>query len=231
MTTLVEHGFDISGTTAQRPSAPDVGCRFFDTTLNQSLVWSGTAWVSSDGGSPAASGSGAAAGTGVTASELVAGGVVHQTVLTFADVEIALTDNAGVVAYGGLKVYDFPAGAILLLGAVADLDLTKDAAGVNADWDGDFGVGTVTASNNNSLASTEQNIIPTTATPQASSGATTANGQSTATENAVIDGTGTAADAFLNFLVDDADHDVGGTPTNLIVNGTLKLTWINLGDY
>lgn len=175
-------------------------------------------------------GAGAVAGSGVSVQEL-GNAVVHKTVLTFDDVAIALTDQASTVAYGGLKVYDFPEGAILMLGAVADLDLTKSSAGVNDDWDGDFGVGTVTASNNATLSSTEQNIIPTTATPQASSGATTANGLSTATENAVINGTSTPVDVYLNLLVDDADHDVTSTPCNLIVNGTLTLTWVKLGDF
>lgn len=169
-------------------------------------------------------------GTGVAITEQVVGGV-QKTVLTFTDVAIALTDEAGVVAYAGLKVLDLPAGAILMLGAVADLDLTKSSAGVDDTWDGDMGVGTVTASNNATLASTEQNIIPTTATPQAVDGETTANGQSTATENAVIDGTTTPVDVYLNLLVDDADHDVTSTPCNLIVNGTLTIVWCNLGDY
>lgn len=231
MTTLVEHGKDLSGTTAERPASADVGVRYWDTTLGQMLVWDGSAWVTVDGGSPAAAGSGTAAGTGVTAAERVAGGIVHQTVLTFVNTPLPLVDEAGVVAYAGLKVYDFPAGAILFLGAVADLDLTKSSAGVNADWDGDVGVGTVTASNNSTLATTEQNIIPTTATPQAVAGVTTANALSTATENAVVNGTSTAVDAYLNLLVDDADHDVTTTPCNLIVNGTLTLTWINLGDF
>jgi hypothetical protein len=173
---------------------------------------------------------GVVAGTGVTVSE-EGSGPVQKTVLTFTNAAIALTDEAGVVAYGGLKVYDLPAGSILILGALADLDITKSSAGVNNDWDGDFGVGTATAGNNNALATTEQDIIPTTATPQASAGATTANGQSSATENKVHDGTGTAKDVYLNFLVDDADHDVGSTACNLIVNGTLTLHWINLGDY
>jgi hypothetical protein len=171
---------------------------------------------------------GAVAGTGVTTEEL-GGSVVHQTVLTFVNTPIPLTDEVGVVAYGGLKVYDFPAGLILVLGATSDLDLTKSSAGVNANWDGDFGIGTVTASNNATLSSTEQNILPTTATPQAASGATTANGQNTAV--AFLDGTSTAVDAFLNFLVDDADHNVTGTACNIIVNGTVTLTWANLGDY
>lgn len=175
-------------------------------------------------------GAGAANGTGVAATEY-GDGSFHRTVLTFTDHAIALADQATVVAYGGSKVYDMPAGAILFLGAVADLDLTKSSAGVNADWDGDVGVGTVTASNNATLSSTEQNIIPTTATPQAVAGATTANAQSTATENAVVNGTATPVDVYLNLLVDDADHDVTGTPCNLIINGTLTIYWVNLGDY
>jgi hypothetical protein len=144
-----------------------------------------------------------------------------KTVLTFTNV----------VAYKGTKVYDFPAGAIAVLGAHADLALTKSSAGVIATWDGDFSLGTVTASNNATLASTEQNLIPTTATPQAVAGVTTAKGVSTATEGfKVLDGTVTPVDAYLNFLVDDADHDVTGTPCNLIVNGEVTIFWYNLGD-
>lgn len=158
-------------------------------------------------------------------------GPLRRTVLRFKDVSFALTDAAGVVAYSGKKVYDFPEGAVLFLGAEADLALTKSSAGVNADWDGDFSVGTATASNNNTLSSTEANLIPSTATPQATDGATTAKGVSTSTEAAkILDGTSAALDAYLNFLVDDADHDVTGTPCNLVVNGTLTLLWINTGD-
>lgn len=175
-------------------------------------------------------GVGAVNGSGVTVVEKAMGPVV-QSVITFTNFAIAMTDEAGVVAYGGAKVYDMPAGLIHFLGAVADLDLTKSSAGIIDTWDGDMGVGTVTASNNATLASTEQNLIPTTATPQAVAGATTGDGQSTDTEAGVLfDGTTTPMDVYLNFLVDDADHDVTTTPANIIVNGTLTLTWINLGD-
>lgn len=173
---------------------------------------------------------GAKNGSAVAVKEYGAG-PFHFTKLTLTSLEIALTDEAGTVAHGGVKIYDFPAGAILILGAVADLDVTKDAAGVNDDWDGDFGLGTVVASNNATLSATEDDIIPSTATPQAAAGATTANGQSTASEVTVLDGTGTAKDAFLNFLVDDADHDVGSTATNLVVSGTITIAWVLLGDY
>lgn len=167
--------------------------------------------------------------TGLSASEQGAG-PIHKTVFTFEDVDFALVDEAGVVAYAGKKLYDFPAGHIKVLGAVADLDVVKDAAGVNDAFDGDFGLGTATASNNGTLAATEQDIIPTTATPQAVAGATTAQGKNAA-DIAPLDGTGTPVDLFLNFLVDDADHDVTTTPTNLTVSGTVTVTWVNLGDF
>lgn len=175
--------------------------------------------------------SGAAAptvnGTGVSGT--IYTGQVERVTLTLTDVEIALTDEPTTVAYGGLKVLDFPEGQIVILGALLDVDLTKSSAGVNADWDGDVGVGTVTASNNATLASTEQNIIPTTATPQASGGSTTANAQSTGL--VVLDGTSTSVDVYINLLVDDADHDVTTTPCNLILNGTLDIVYVVVGDY
>jgi hypothetical protein len=158
-------------------------------------------------------------------------GRLKTTTLTFKNVSFALIDVAATVAYSGKKVYDFPEGAILHLGSQANLAITKSSAGVNADFDGDFGLGTVTASNNATLSSTEQDLIPTTPTPQAVAGATTAKGVSTTTEaSKVLDGTATPVDAYLNFLVDDADQDVTTTPCNLIVNGTVVINWMHLGD-
>ncbi len=172
---------------------------------------------------------GAAAGTGVVAVETGFGNF-KTTTLTFTDTPVVLADEAGVVAYGGLKVYDMPQGYIYMQSAVSNLAITKSSAGVNDNWDGDIGVGTVTAANDATLSVTEQNIIPTTATPQAAAGATTGDAVSTATEHAILDGTTTAVDVFVNLLVDDADHDVTTTPCNLILNGTLVLNWIFMGD-
>lgn len=183
----------------------------------------------STGAIKSAYGVGAVAGTGATVVEY-GNGVVHQTVITFTDTPVVLADEAGVIAYGGLKVYDLPEGAILLHGAVTDIALTKSSAGVNADWDGDMAVGTATAANDADLTSTEADIIPKTATPQAAAGATTADALTTTALLAIFDGTATAKDVFINFLVDDADHDVTSTPCNLVLNGTLTITWIKLGD-
>lgn len=169
---------------------------------------------------------GAAAGTGVSieAQEIA----YTKTLIRFENTPIVLADEAGVGAYGSLKIFDLPVGLILVASAVADLAVTKSSAGVTATFDGDFGVGSAAAGNNAVLAGTEQDIIPTTATPQAVAGATTAKGVSTAALQ--LDGTAGAKDVFLNFLVDDADQDVTTTPCNLIVNGTLTLIWANAGD-
>ncbi len=167
--------------------------------------------------------------TGVAVTESGVG-PFKKTVITFTNHALAMVDAAGVVAYAGRKVYDFPAGSIKIFGAVLDLDLTKSSAGVIAAWDGDISVGTVTASNNATLSTTEQDIVPTTATPQAVAGVTTGNARNAA-DITPFDGTTTAVDVYVNILVDDADHDVTTTPCNLILNGTLTIHWANLGDY
>lgn len=157
----------------------------------------------------------------------------RQTKFTFTSTPFALADAAGVVAYVGKKILTFPQGNILVFGAAADLVVKKSSAGVIDAFDGDFSLGTVTASNNATLSSTEQDIIPTTPTPQATgAGAaafTTAKGINTAAI-APLDGTATAKELYLNFLIDDTDHDVTTTPANLLVTGTVLVSWINLGD-
>lgn len=166
--------------------------------------------------------------TGLSAVSYGAGPFRYVEV-TFQNVAVPLADEAAVVAYGGLKFFDFAEGAVCIVGAVANFNVTKTSAGVNADWDGDFGVGTATASNNATLTGTEQNVIPSTATPQAVSGATTAKG--VLTTMAILDGTTTPVDLYVNFLVDDTDHNVAGTACNLILNGTLSFAYIWQGNH
>lgn len=171
---------------------------------------------------------GAVAGLGVTATEY-GEGTIHRTRINLVTVTVPLVDEAGVVAYGSLKIYDFPEGAILLLGAITDLDVTKSSAGVSDTWDGDIALGSVAAANDADLTGTEADIMAKSATPQATAGATTANSANAALT--LLDGTTAAKDCFVNLLVDDADHDVTGTPCNLVLNGTITLVWIKLGDY
>ena len=182
------------------------------------------------GQDPVGLGNANGAGVELVRSRFLGGNLV-QAVLSVTDLTLALTDVAGVVAYCSQKIFDFPEGHILLLGAVADLALTKDAAGVADTWNGDVALGTVAAAGDATLTGTEADIVPSTATPAAVAGVSSADCQSTGTESgSILDGHATAKDCYLNLLVDDADQDVTTTPTNLIVNGTIKLTYILLGD-
>jgi hypothetical protein len=202
---------------------------YVDEPIDGDITWNGSHTFAKDITSTSTTGKGTA-GTGVTASESKTAGGRFKTVLTLSDAAVTLADEAGVVAYGGLKIYDMPTGAISFLYADVDLALTKSSAGVDADWNGDFGIGTATASNNATLTLTEDNLVASTATPEATDGATTATGTSTADEHIVVDGTSSAVDVYLNILVDDADHDVTSTACNIIANGTITLVWENYGS-
>lgn len=174
-----------------------------------------------------ADGTGSAGHVSVTAAEFGCGSV-HHTRVTLEDSPILMMVEAAIVGYGSLKLYDMPAGAIYMIGATANLTCARAGTDIAEAYDGDFSVGSTYADNDATLSTTEQNIIPTTATPQAVAGATTAKGQSTAVENAVINGTSVAVDVYLNFLIDIADITDNEPIT---VNGTVDMFWINLGDY
>jgi predicted RecA/RadA family phage recombinase len=172
-------------------------------------------------------GVGAAKGTGVTAYEM-GDRVLHHTRLSLDALSVTMADAAGGQSSGGTKIYDFPAGAIKMVGAIANLTVTAGSGGIADAFDGDFALGSVVAAADASLSGTEANILPSTAMPQAVAGVTTAKGQSTAAQEIVLDGTTTAVDLYLNALVDDADSSGNDT---LAFTGTIDLFWINLGDY
>lgn len=169
-----------------------------------------------------------AGGSTVQATE---GGVrFNQTVITFTNTPITMVDDGVDECVGSMKVYDFPAGAILFFGACADLAVVKSGSGINADFDGDFSVGTAVAAADPSLTSTEADIIASTATPQAVAGATTAKAFASGAginSGSAFDGTTTAKDMYLSFLIDYGDQSGGGT---LLVTGTLTVSWLNVGD-
>jgi len=174
------------------------------------------------------SNTGTVAGTGVTVSEQ-GNGVVQKSVFTFSSATITVRDTQ---QGNGVNIYNFPEGRIFILGATGSMNFTTTSvlastlhASVSCRW----GVGTVTQSNA-TLATTEQDLIPVTTF---TSGATinvanTATSASLATA-AQFDGTATAKKAFMNVSVPtgtDIDADAA-----VLMNGTVTITWIFLGDY
>lgn len=172
----------------------------------------------------------AGAGAGVVAAERCVGSIC-QTVFTLTNATITITDPGGAAAYGGLKIYDFPEGRLLALGVVADLTLTEASGTIDAAFDGDISLGTtaadVTATLHNPV--TEDDWVPTVSTTQAIASVAAADFQSTVTEQVIHDGHTTPIDLYLNVEIDDADITTGGADS-LTANGTITVTWINLGD-
>lgn len=185
----------------------------------------GDTMVIEEGGSIlVASGIGAAAGTNVSAVESMP--IPHKTVLTFAALSVTMTDATTAGCHGTQKIYDFPAGSILIAGCVSDLQITAGAGGITDTAAVVGSIGTVAVGTNNAtLTTTEANIMPSTA---AALTAGAGNCDSQLAVPIILDGTTTPVDAILNFAVPDADSSANDT---LLVSGTVTITWFNLGDH
>lgn len=183
-----------------------------------------TVFEVTDGGAvKSLSGVGAAAGAGNVATEYGTG-YAHQTVLTLTDVSVSIADGAP--GFGTLKIYDFPAGYIQSQGLVADITLTAGAGGITDDFDGDISFGT-TGTADGTLDGTDVNWVASTGTTQAAAGIGAADCVITATEQTIKDGHTTASDLYVSIIIDDADISALDT---LAINGTITITWMNLGD-
>ena len=173
-------------------------------------------------------GIGAAAASGNVASE--AFGVVNKTLLTLTAVGVTMADAT--VQGGGTKIYDFPAGQILILGSTASLapkTTTALASTINASAAGVWSLGSAVAAANATLTSTEADVLPSTAfTSSATINVAAATVTGALAAPIIIDGRTTAVDLYLNACIDTAtDIDGDGTIT---WTGTVLVHWINLGD-
>lgn len=171
-------------------------------------------------------------GTTVAVTEL-GDGVFHKTVLTCTATPFTFTDEAGQGQYAGVKLYDFPAGLLCVMGATIDGSLTLTEAAWTDTFDGDVGVGTTAMADAQNIDGTAQNIIAATALTQAVDQVANCDAQTSATlltESGAtwIDGTATAADLYLNFEIDDAaahtDQDTG------TFTGVVSFIWCIIGD-
>lgn len=177
-------------------------------------------------------GLGAKNGATVTAAEY-GDGLWHKTVLTCTATPISIADDAGVAQYGGVKVYDFPAGLICTQGAVIAGTITGGVTGTIINtWAGGIALGTATATTGATLAGTEADIMPEVDIAAATAKVATIDAVSVATaltESGArwLDGTATAKDLFLNLVVDD---DASHTAGSVTFTGTITIVWMNIGD-
>jgi len=178
----------------------------------------------------AVNGPGTANGATVSAAEYGVG-PLRKTVLTCNKLPIALTDEAAVAQAGGVKVYDFPEGLLLTLGAVIDGALTGYASLIDT-FAGGVALGTATATTGATLVGTEADIMPEVDIAAAVAEVAVCPAVSVATaltESGArhLDGTTTAKDMFLNFVVDDNAAHGSGTA---FFTGTISFAWMILGD-
>ena len=143
--------------------------------------------------------------------------IVHKTKLTFTltganDLDLADTDPS----WAGIKVYDFPAGDILILGAVLNADAAFGGGALGTPV---MGVGTAVEATDATLDGTQANVVP--------SQTLAATVHQRLASALSIDGTGTPVDLYVNV----AAATVGTGAATVAVTGTLTLTWTNLGDF
>jgi hypothetical protein len=169
---------------------------------------------------------GAVAGLSVQEFGSQAAGGPHTTVITLNGVSMTFRDTQ---QGNGVKIYTFPKGKIVRLGASAEnvqIVTTSDpATTLNASITGNWGVGSTTQASV-TLATTEQDFVQVTAfTSSATQGAypTAVRGYGLGTFT-VLDGSGTAIDVYFNaacVTATDVDADAA-----VKLYGTVTLNWL-----
>lgn len=168
--------------------------------------------------------------TGLLASEFGGDTPLRQTVLTLTSTPVTVANTTG-ASFGNLKIYDFPAGRIFVLGTTANFtSIVWTGQDIAAGGSGDYALGT-TGTADATLDSTDVNLLPSSAMLDPFVlGVGRSNAGTALASAAAFDGTSTAIDAYLNVIVDDAD--VSDAASDIILfTGTITFTWLNLGDY
>lgn len=157
--------------------------------------------------------------TGVTAVEY-GDGRIHQTVLTIAKTDaIDIADDAALA--DGYKIYDFPAGSVIINGTYMTAGVTvasTESQAVNAD----LGLGTTVASGANNVLSANaafENVL----TGQTTAGCTGTAAVKTVGTQLVIEA-GDSHSLFLNVAATWA-NDTGGDLTGDFA-GTVVVNWV-----
>ena len=144
------------------------------------------------------------------------------------DHTISVTGDAAAANDGQVVIGDLPEGNILFLGAVAYVQFSGPGSAQLADtWEGDFGVGT-TPDANSALASTDVDIIGSTAIAAATAEVSPVT-RGVGSTDTIFDNTDGSLELNLNLLIDDAN--LTDTETVVITaEGVLYVAYAVLGD-
>ncbi len=138
--------------------------------------------------------------------------------------------GASGVGFGSLVIGDFPEGNIVFLGATAYLQFTGPTSGSLGDtWAGDYGVGTIPASDG-TIAAGDIDLINTTALAAATAEASprTRGVHVPGDVGETHDNTDNSLEINLSLLVDNAD--ISANDIIFTVNGVVQLAYIVMLD-
>ena len=169
--------------------------------------------------------SGGTLGTATGGTFVTHASAANQTIITFSNYKMVITDVAGTCGHGSLELIDFPQGMIDINGVIADVSIDS-VSGIGATGTFDMAMGTTaTAADNETLAGTEVDIA-------AKVDGTLVTGADTidlvVVTLANFDGHTSDVECYLNVAVTDTDMTATGW---MSIYGTITITWINLGDY
>ena len=158
---------------------------------------------------------------------------MRRTRFTLTDLPISVVSVTTGNGVGGTQIYDFPEGYIQRMGCVANLSVSIATASqadfTDATPEGDMGVGTVAPANADALGTDATDDDFATATAFVMSAYADSAVDLPSEAAALVDGSATAVNLFVNFLVDAADIDDDAT-TEVLVSGTIDVVWSLIGD-
>lgn len=141
-----------------------------------------------------------------------------------------ISSGATGVGFGSAAIAGLPEGNILILGAVAYAQVSKDtvlgAAGTLDAFTGSYSIGS-SATADATLLTTEIDVIAAQALAAATAGVSPVT-RGVGSAQSIIDNTDASKKLFLNLLLDDAS--VSADTQHLNVTGQLYIAYIVLGD-
>lgn len=160
-------------------------------------------------------------------ANLNAGAIVGKKVFPLNALAVTLAGATG-VGFGTAVLGDFAEGNLLFLGAVAYVQVTKDATatGIAATFDGDYSIGT-TPTADATLSGTDANIVGSAALGAATAGVSPVARGSGVTA-VILDNTDGSLELNLNLIIDDANISAD---TQLVhCSGYVEVVYVVLGD-
>lgn len=139
--------------------------------------------------------------------------------------QVPITDPGGAVGYGTAVFGTLPEGNVLIVGVVANLQLSSASAGIGATFVGTFAVGTA-ATADATLNGSEVNIVPATAASAAVAKVAPIK-RATLSSAIIIDNTAKDLNLNMNITVPDADLTAAST---MQVDGEIYVAYVVMGD-